>query len=252
MPLTEVFPNPTVKQVIFQITFPNLFYLESKIGDIQLAIMERFPNSAVAYRRLVFGDLSPDTKPADLPKSEQGSTIWQFSSERKDVNLHITTSSLDMVSTSHKTYDLNGGGDKFRDIIEFVVGKFLKLVSIPMINRIGLRYVDECPLPKKDTVTLLNYYNSVLPVQRFPLEDAVEMVAKATVSRKDHQLSYTEVLVKTADSHKLLLDFDGFANNVRADMYLTILDQLHLTISAEFERTIKEPVYEYMRLEKGK
>lgn len=38
MPINEVFVNPTVKQVIFQVKFPNLFFIESKIGDIQLKI----------------------------------------------------------------------------------------------------------------------------------------------------------------------------------------------------------------------
>ena len=31
MAINEVFPNPTVKKVIFQIRFPNLFFIESKI-----------------------------------------------------------------------------------------------------------------------------------------------------------------------------------------------------------------------------
>ena len=33
MPIHEVFPSPTVKQVIFQVRFPNLFYLESRMGE---------------------------------------------------------------------------------------------------------------------------------------------------------------------------------------------------------------------------
>jgi len=49
MQINEVFPNPTVKQVIFQIRFPNLFYLESKIGEYQLKIMQRFPESVRCF-----------------------------------------------------------------------------------------------------------------------------------------------------------------------------------------------------------
>ena len=37
----EIYPNPTVKRVIFQARFPNLFYLESKIGDLQLLVKVR-------------------------------------------------------------------------------------------------------------------------------------------------------------------------------------------------------------------
>jgi hypothetical protein len=45
----EVFPNPTVKTVIFQIRYPNLFYIESRIGDIQVKIMDDFPESSLLF-----------------------------------------------------------------------------------------------------------------------------------------------------------------------------------------------------------
>ena len=47
----EIFPNPTVKQVVFQIVFPNLFYIENKIGELQLKIMTEFPESTLLHRR---------------------------------------------------------------------------------------------------------------------------------------------------------------------------------------------------------
>jgi hypothetical protein len=52
--ITEVFPNPTVKQVVFQVKFPNLFYLENKIGDFQMKIMKDYPKSELQYRRSAF------------------------------------------------------------------------------------------------------------------------------------------------------------------------------------------------------
>ena len=81
MTITEIFPNPTVKQVIFQIKFPNLFYLESKIGDFQTKILSTFPESALLFRRkIVFAELGPKGKLEELPESqeEQGNKIWQF------------------------------------------------------------------------------------------------------------------------------------------------------------------------------
>jgi hypothetical protein len=53
MVIKEIFPNPTVKQVIFQIRFPNLFYIENKIGDFQLKIMKEFPKSAIAISKTI-------------------------------------------------------------------------------------------------------------------------------------------------------------------------------------------------------
>ena len=54
MAINEVFPNPTVKQVIFQVRFPNLFYLDSRMGEFQLKVMKDFPKSSLALTRQIF------------------------------------------------------------------------------------------------------------------------------------------------------------------------------------------------------
>lgn len=252
MSIKEVFPNPTVKQVIFQIRFPNLFSMENKIGDLQLKIMKEFPQSALLYRRqIIFADIGPKVRIEDLQgdsDKEAGQKIWQFKSN-KNFQLSVLSDSLDITSQYHKTYNLEGG-DKFRDIIEFALGRFFEVTSIPIINRIGLRYIDECPIRSKDNEAFRSYYNSVFPLDRFNLADANEMDFKTIVKKNDHYLRYIESLQKVKDTYKLILDFDGFAENITSEDYLKVTDDLHTIISEEYEKTIKEPVYQYMRQRK--
>jgi len=249
MVIKEIFPNPTVKQVIFQIRFPNLFFIESKIGDYQLKIMKEFPKSSMSFRKkFVIVDLGPKQKLEDVPiptDEEYGKKIWQFESD-KNYRLSVLSDSLDITSEYHKTYNL-GDSNKFRDIIKFVVDNFLEVVSIPIIARIGLRYIDECPLPKKNNEAFKSYYDSVFPVARFNLVDIDEIFFRTTVKRGDYHLTYMESLKKSKDEYKLILDFDGFAKDVPSEKYIEVTDKLHEVISEEYERTIKEPVYEYMR-----
>jgi len=252
MVITEVFPNPTVKQVIFQITFPNLFYMENKIGDLQLRIMNEFPSSSLLFRRqLVFADMGPEGKIEEIsPKfdKEFGKKIWQFKSD-KNYTLSVLTDSLDITSQFHKTY--NGDDpNKFKDVIEFVLRHFLEVTAIPLLKRVGLRYVDECPLPIKDNDTFRSYYNSVFPVDRFDIADASEMFFRTVSKRGNYHLIYMESLRKLKDEYKLILDFDGFATNIPSEECLRVTDELHRLISEEYERTIKEPVYEFMRQER--
>jgi uncharacterized protein (TIGR04255 family) len=249
MGIKEVFLNPTVKQVAFDIRFPNLFYLESKIGDFQVQIMEEFPESALLFRRqIVFADMGPAVKIEEVEEKvdkEWATKVWNFKSPR-NFELDVSTSTLVISSLHHKTYNL-GVGDKFRDIIRFVVDKFLEVTSIPTINRIGLRYIDECPIPSKDNKTFRAYYNSVFPVDRFNMTDANEMNFKTMVKRGDYFLRYIESLQKVKDDYKLILDLDGFATSINAKDYLAVTDKLHEIISDEYESAIKEPVKEYMR-----
>lgn len=251
MSIEEIFPNPTVKQVIFQIRFPNLFYMENKVGDLQVEIMEKFPESRLLIRKqVVFADIGPGVKLSDIQgdlglDEDTGRKVWQFKSD-KDFQLSILSDSLDITSQYHKTYNLEGS-DKFRDIIEYVLDRFFRITSIPIINRIGLRYIDECPLPSKDNDTYKLYYDSAFPLDRFNLSDATEMDFKTVIKRGEYNLRYIESLQKTGDKYKLILDFDGFAVNISSQDYLKITDDLHAIISDEYERTIKDPVYEYMR-----
>lgn len=245
MAITEIFQNPTVKQVIFQIRFPSLFYIESKIGELQLKIINDFPESALSFRKNIFlGNILPGGHGDSSPKeteSQDVQKIWEFRST-DGVKLNITSDSLDISSWHHKTYNL-GDGDKFRDIIESVVNSFFEVTSIPIITRIGLRYIDDCPIPDMSNDSFLTHYNSSFPLARFSLLDANEMDFKTVVKRGIHFLTYRESLRSHDDNFSLVLDFDGFSNNIKSEDCLSITDELHTIINCEFENTIKDPIY---------
>jgi uncharacterized protein (TIGR04255 family) len=248
MTINEVFPNPTVKRVIFQIQFPNLFYIENKIGDLQIKIMKEFPQSALLHRRqLVFVETGQESKYEDIGgnSGEAGKKIWQFKS-KNNVELNILSNSLDISSGHHKTYNL-APGDKFRNTIEFVLNIFFGIYDIPVINRVGLRYIDECPIPTKTNQIVKQYYNTKFPLNKFDISNALEMDFKTLVKKGNYYLRYIESLQKIGNENKLILDFDGFANEITPANCLTVTDELHTIISNEYERTIKEPVFDYMR-----
>ncbi|MGD0781025.1 MAG: TIGR04255 family protein [Dehalococcoidales bacterium] len=254
MPIDEVFVNPTVKQVIFQMLFPNLFYIENKIGEFQLKIMNEFPESKLLHRmQFTWADVGPDSKLTDieskLDKDTTGQKIWQFNSP-KNFQINVTSNSLDISSMYHKTYRMDNG-DKFRDVIELAVKNFFQVVSVPLIGRVGLRYVDECPIFSKDNDTFKSYYNSVFPIQRFNLADVEEMDFKGVIKRGDCVLRYVESLKKVEDQYLLILDFDSVRNNVNPEDVLKVTDDLHTIISEEYEKTITERVKEYMRKPKA-
>lgn len=255
MTISEIFPNPTVKQVIFQIRFPNLFYVENKIGDYQLKIMTQFPESELKTRRNVLMASFPsgvELKDLKLePESFEVQKIWSFTSQT-GVSLSVQSASLDISSTSHKTYRNQAANERFRDLIEFSVGAFLEVTAIPIISRVGLRYIDECPLPAKDNTTYQSYYNSTFPLQRYDVSGAEMMDFRTRIRRGEHFLQFREYLEQNkGEAPKLILDFDGFASNVKPDDYLSVTDALYEMISSEWQGIIKEPVYRYMRGEKN-
>ncbi len=246
----EVYPNPTVTQVIFQVRFPNLFYIESKIGEYQLRVMERFPTSALLHRRsIVIADLGPEANVEGMPP-EVGPpglrSIWRFESE-EGVRLHVQGDSLDLSSGQHKTYDAAGEANRFRDVIEFAVQNFLAVVPIPVFARIGLRYIDDCPLPEITNEAFTTHYNTTFPLGRYPLPEADHLEFAAAVHRGKYSLRFKETFRREDKAPKLTLDFDACAENIRSDGYLSTTDDLHVLIHDEYESVIKDAVRDIMR-----
>lgn len=252
MAINEVFPNPTVKNVLFQIRFPNLFYMENKIGDLQLKLMKEFPESALIFRqKIMLVNIGTGIKiesEVEKESEESATKIWQFQSP-KNYKLNVLNDSLDITSEFHKTYNNPDSDNRFRDIIELVLGSFFEIVNIPMVKRIGLRYIDECPIPEKTNKAFKEYYKSTFPLVRFKLEDANELQFKTTVKRGKYFLRYIESLAKIKNEYKLILDFDCYSTDITPEECLPVTDNLHDLILKEYEKSLKAPVLEYMRKE---
>ena len=250
MPITEVFSNPTVSRVIFQVRFPNLFFLESKVGEYQMLVMKQFPHSQLGYRRnIMIADVGPEVKMDELPRPPdevQVARIWSFRSN-EGVELNLQTSSLDISSAVHKTYNNEQAEERFRDTIRLAVDSFLEIVSIPLFTRIGLRYIDDCPVPAATNEVYREWYSTTFPLDRFAVSDALEMLFRGRMRRGEFFLTYAESFRTDDAKPKLVLDFDGYAENVLAEEYLSVTDRLHEMISREFEQSIRDPVYSHMR-----
>ena len=255
----KIYKNPTVKTVIFQIRFSNLFMIENKIGDFQTEIMERFPESSLIVRReLLFADVGPQFKMEEIPINENlGKKIWQFKSDDNYV-LNVQTNSLDITSKRHKSYYINKETNEegFRDIIQFSVDKFLNFIPIKTLKRIGLRYIDECPLPLKkvedsqmpilDNEDFLEWYNTSLPLHRFNLNNLGIMKFEADIKRENYNLIYRESIGPKDKGIKLFIDFDAYKENIQSEEYLKVLDEIHKLIHKEWNDTVKEPVKNWM------
>lgn len=255
----KIYKNPTVKTVIFQMRFSNLFMIENKIGDFQAEILDRFPESSLIVRRnLLFADVGPQFKMEEIPIRENlGKKIWQFKSDDNYV-LNVLTNSIDITSKRHKSYYINEETKEegFRDIIEFIVDKFFNFIPIKILKRIGLRYIDECPLPLKNLENsqepllnnddFLKWYNTSLPLHRFDLKNLGIMKFETDVKRGDYNLVYRESLGLKDKSIKFFIDFDGYKENVQSKEYLNVLNDIHDLIHKEWDNTIKEPVKEWM------
>lgn len=254
MAIDEVFSRPTVKQIIFQIRYPSLFYIENKIGDLQTRIMDVFSETSLSYRkRLLLVDKGDGFDEKDIDNISSGGDyakkIWEFRSPQK-IKLNISNDSIDISSEHHITYNLGDKEENFRDVITFVLDIFFDLIPVPIINRIGLRYVDECPIPSIEHAEFKSWYNTCFPLEKFKLSESNEMVFSTVVKRDECYLRYIESFIKQGEKIRYNLDFDGYALNIKREKYLNVTDKLHTIISNAYDKAIKEHLKEYMKGER--
>ncbi|MFW9989228.1 MAG: TIGR04255 family protein [Candidatus Odinarchaeota archaeon] len=182
------------------------------------------------------------------------SSIVLIESGESQYELNVLTNSLDITSKQHKSYYSYDNKDGFRDIIQFVMDNFLDLIPLEVIKRIGLRYIDEAPIPSLKTEEFEKWYNTTFPLSRFKLNEIGTMVFQALhVKRNNYEFNYRETLQHEEEEKteekvlKYYLDFDGYAVNVPKVDYLKVLDALHNLIHNEWSKnTIKDPVKEWM------
>lgn len=250
MAINKIFFNPTVKQVIFQIQYANLFFLESRIPEIQMDILRKFPASElIVNQSIAFFNNNQLKEENDMNNQLLAQKVWQFSNP-DGYTLGITNNSLSITSTMHKTYNNKESQNKFRDIIEFCVSAFEKHIKLPFVNRVGLRYIDECPLFDKTTNTFNNSFNSAINTDKFPIEVTEEYYFKSVKNVGEYNIIYQELLTPQSPGI-ITLDFDGFAMNIEYDNIMETSDKLHNIISSEFENSIKSPIIDYMEGKKN-
>ena len=248
---STVYSRPTVSQVVFQIRYPNLFMIEDRIGKFQSFIIDKFPESSlIIIKQLLFADyvdkIDLETIPSDKPFARK---VWRFKSEENYV-LGVSTNSLNISSEHHKSYNPTNNEDGFRNIIKFAVDNFFDVIPIPKIKRIGLRYIDDCPIPSKETVEFKNWYKTVLPLERFNLNDVSSMIFETKkVKKGNYFLNYRENFVPVnseGTKYKFYMDFDSYKEDISPTNYLAILDDLHEIIHQEWVDSIKQPVKDWM------
>lgn len=245
--MTELFLHQTVKSVAFEIKFSNLFFIENKIGDFQFKIMEEFPDSEeVIQKQFIISQTENYIKPEEIDPNTPTRKIWKFVS-KKGYNLSISTNFLSITSSIHKTYNNPEGEYKFRDVIELALRSFSEILPASNIDikRIGLRYIDQCPLP--NVLNNENYkklYNTVLPLDRFNVKNTP---IQQYIVQNQLENGTAIRFVEFKDNDVVRLDFDASKINVKLLDCLAITDQLYDAVHREWENTITDNFKQYMR-----
>jgi uncharacterized protein (TIGR04255 family) len=238
----EVFRNPSVIEVDYEVRFPPLFYINQKIGDFQLEIIDEFPKSSQQLQSAVTFDengiaLKDETRPI---------LSWTFETPNSKTKIIVRQNSMIISSTEFKSYD-SYPTNKFRDIISQTISKFRKHVPIKNFNRIGLRYIDRCPIDELTNEYFCKFYKPIIDINKYQIEDLIDNLTQIRMRKPPYYLLLQTGIKQIGEKYQYFMDFDGYAQNVDPKDVMDVSDALHAIIHDEFYTNITEDFKNYMR-----
>jgi len=240
MTSTEVYERPTLNSVHFEARYPTLFYLNDKIGELQLKIIDDFPKSSqIIQQDIIMG-------PDNVPQSQEQIKIWRFEKSSQKTRIDIRSDRLIISSFEYKSYNFPGE-TKFRDILEKTISNFLSVIPLTEFSRVGFRYIDHCPLEQKTTEYFKGLYNPPFCIDRYKIEDIRDYALIIRVMQDRYSVTFRSGIQKAYDEEKYILDFDGFIENIPVNQYLTVADDLHELIKKEYNNNITDNLRAWMK-----
>lgn len=240
----EVFPRAPLIEVAYEVRFPSMFYIPQAIGQFQINIMDDFPKASQLFTtQFAIEDGIPKFSAEDAGKMVPS---WQFESENGKTKISIRLDRLGIISQEYNSYD-HPSGAKFRDAINKIVTEFLRVVPIKRFERVGLRYIDHCPLDEKTNQYFKKYYVPMFDIEKNRIEDIVDshMVMRKRIGA--YGLVYQCKIAKMDEKYKYIMDFDSYAERVESADFLSVTDELRKIDRSEFFAGITDNFKQYMR-----
>ncbi len=139
--------------------------------------------------------------------------------------------------------------EEFKDEVLKRSARFCEIFNVPSLTRIGLRYVNEIPLPTQQPESMTGYVKPLLEFDRIPLESVQQFALQLAAKLEDHM-----ILVRTAmlagPIRTYILDIDAYTETVKPTTEIgVLLDRFHNTAQRVFLDHVTD---EYKQVMRGK
>ena len=228
-----------LSNVIFRIDFPVLLDLEkNKPAEFQSKIIEDFP----ILEPLQQIEIKPGEK---IDDSLAMPAVWSFSNKEKNQKIELTSyyMSFSIFNFSYTTFN------DFKEKIEKLLESFFECYSISIINRIGLRYINEIKIEEANPLNWNEYINSNLVDGLNFFEDKTKLrriynITTASVGGDDFlNLKYgifnSKYPAEIVDK-EFVLDYDCYSRAIEKEGVVAKLTAFNTIITEYFEKSIME------------
>ncbi len=224
--LEEVFPANPIREVDFEIRFTPRLRIEAEMWRFQEDLVQDYP------------DVGRET--AILPN---GSTlnVTIFQNPRAARVIKVSSYNMALAFSSYANFE------EFKDEVQRRTSGFCGIFEVTSLTRIGLRYVNEIPLPTQNPESITRYVRPLVEFDRIRLDSVQQFAMQMAASHDDHM-----ILVRTAmlagPIRTYILDIDAYTEVVKPTTEIpSLMERFHHSAQRVFLDHVTDEYREVMR-----
>lgn len=154
--MTTQYSKNYLTDVIFKIDYPIILELNSKTPELfQKKIFEKFPILEPLAQRGIKFEAQKDSKEIKTEHLEQ--TTWRFRNKEESILVDLHAEYLAITFKKYRSFT------EFETEVKYVLDSFYEIYPSLVVNRMGLRYVNQISLPdEQDLLNWNDYINTNL------------------------------------------------------------------------------------------
>ena len=224
--LDEVFKANPIREVDFEIRFAPRLRVAPEMWRFQEVLETEYPEVAL--------------ETALLPNGATVS-VTVFQDQLKARVIKVSPQNMALAFSAYSNFE------DFKEEVLKRSERFCEIFNVSSLIRVGLRYVNEIPLPTQEPESLTTYVKPLVEFDRIPLDSVQQFALQMAAKLDDHM-----ILVRTAllagPIRTYVLDIDAYAETVKATSEIrALLDRFHDSVQRVFLDHVTDEFKQVMR-----
>jgi uncharacterized protein (TIGR04255 family) len=239
--------HPPLSEVVFEINFPRLFAVENRIADYQQRLLEMYPDSGDEFVL----HLPPAVAFGKGPKPEGNVTpvrSFVFKNKANSRVVRVSVVYFNLLISDYLHFD------DYKRALMAALNPAIEIFQLSRVERIGLRYINKIPIPKRDAARAYReYVRSPIDTKLFTPHQINSFLTEISIDlAKNKKLTIRSGLlpiVSDSDSQTYLVDLDCSSPEsviLSAPGIVSLLDEYHESIESEFKRAMTDKYWNHM------
>jgi uncharacterized protein (TIGR04255 family) len=148
-----IYKKNFLTDVIFKINFPLMIDLNK---DVSSSFKDKISSLFPIIEPVKLSNIKLEATSKDLKTEREEITMWRFKDAEGKMIIELNADSLAVVTKSYINFS------KFEELVLRITSNFLEVYGNTVINRFGLRYINQINLDEKNIYDWTKYINPSL------------------------------------------------------------------------------------------